>query len=466
MRFKKTWNHFMKNRINRARLAALLALALTIPLAGGAAEPSGVHWPSFRGAQAKGVAEAGSAPEKWNVEKQENIRWKTPIAGLGHSCPVIWGDRLFVTSAVTEQGEAALKVGLYGDIQPVNEAVKHSWMLFCLNKTNGNILWRQTAQEGIPKIKRHPKASHASSTPATDGRHVVTFFGAEGLFCFDVNGKLLWQKDLGPLDSGYFRVPSAQWGFASSPVIHENRVIVQCDVQTNSFLAAFEITDGKEIWRTPRNEVPTWSSPTVEISEGRAQVIANGYRHIGGYDVRTGKELWKLKGGGDIPVPTPVVAHGLVFITSAHGGMAPIYAIRTSAAGDLTLASDQSTNQFMAWSQRTRGNYMQTPIVCGDYLYCCNDAGVLGCYNAKTGQNIYLERLGTGTSGFTASAIAAAQKVYFTSEQGTVHVVKAGPKFEVLSRNELGETCMATPAISEGALFFRTRHHLVMVAEK
>ncbi|PYI82348.1 MAG: hypothetical protein DME26_17970 [Verrucomicrobia bacterium] len=192
--------------------------------------------------------------------------------------------------------------------------------------------------------------------------------------------------------------------------------------------------------------------------------MVNGHKHIGGYDLRTGKELWKMRGGGDIPVPTPVEAHGLIFITSAHGPLAPIYAIRLGAVGDITLVSGSSTNAHVAWSMTRRGNYMQTPIVVGDYLYCCNDAGALACYNARTGENLYLERLGSGGAGFTASAVAADGKIYCTSEQGTVHVVKAGPKFEVLAKNELGEICMATPAISEGAMFYRTQHHLIAIS--
>ncbi|MBM3832928.1 MAG: pyrrolo-quinoline quinone [Verrucomicrobia bacterium] len=431
-----------------------------------AAASEGANWPSFRGPQATGVAEGHKTPEKWDVERGGNTRWKTRIPGLGHSCPVIWENRLFVTTAATESDDANLRIGLYGDIQPVTESFEHRWTVYCLNKTNGSVLWKEVAHTGIPKIKRHPKSSHANSTPATDGKHVVAFFGAEGLFCFDMDGKRLWQKELGPLDSGYFVVPAAQWGFASSPIIHQDRVIVQCDVQTNSFLAAFEIKDGKEVWRTRRADVPTWSTPTIETGTGRTQILINGFKHTGGYDFATGKEIWKLTGGGDIPVPTPIVAHGLTFMTSSHGPVRPIYAIRNEAKGDITLASGQSTNQYIVWSQTRGGNYMQTPIVYGDYLYCSNDAGVLACYRAKTGENLYTERLGDGRSGFTASAVAADQKIYFTSEQGTVSAIKAGPKFEVLARNEMGESCMATPAISGGALFFRTRHHVVMVAEK
>jgi len=435
----------------------VLLLLATRHSVGGA--PSGVHWPSFRGPQASGVAEGFKTPEHWT-----GFKWRTPIPGLGHSSPVIWGDRIFVTTAVSAKADEPLKLGLYGDIESVADNASQSWQVFCLNKKNGAILWKQTAHTGVPKSKRHPKSTHANSTPATDGWHVVCFFGAEGLFCYDVDGRLLWRKDFGMLDAGFFRVPGAQWGFGSSPVIHENRVLVQCDVQTNSFIAALDLEDGREIWRTPRQDVPTWTTPTVCVRPERAQVIANGYRHIGGYDLRTGQELWKLSNAGDIPVPTPVVADDLIFITSAHGRQSPIYAIRTDATGDITLRPGESTNAFIAWSVSRGGNYMQTPIVVGDHLYCGKDNGVVTCFTARIGRQQFSERLGPGGSGFTASPVAADGKIYFTSEAGTVFVLQAGPQFQVLSTQELGESCMATPAISEGALYFRTRSHVVAVA--
>jgi outer membrane protein assembly factor BamB len=212
--------------------------------------------------------------------------------------------------------------------------------------------------------------------------------------------------------------------------------------------------------------VPTWSTPTIHTAGGRAQLIVNGYKHIGGYDLRTGKELWRLQGGGDIPVPTPVIAHNLVFITNAHGRMAPIYAIRTSAAGDISLQGEETTNSHVAWSRPRDGGYMQTPLVYGDHLYVCRDNGVLSCYEAKTGSRLYEERLGTGRTGFTASPIAADGKLYFTSEYGDIYVVRAGPKFALLAVNPMGEICMATPAISAGTLYFRTQGHIVAIAER
>lgn len=447
------------SRIVRPRLAWHLA---AVGLVVGAAP--GQNWPQFRGEQASGVSEGKPTPVDWSIESGRNVRWKTAIPGLGHSSPVAWGERIYLTTAVRDaDAEAPLKVGLYGDIEPVSDEGPHRWQVLCVERGSGAIVWTQTACQGVPKIKRHPKSTHANSTPATDGRHVVAFFGSEGLFCYDADGKLLWKLDLGLLDSGYYVVPGAQWAFGSSPVIFDEMVIVQCDVQGESFLAAYHLRDGRELWRTRRAEVPTWSTPTVHRVGDRTLVLVNGYRHIGGYDARTGAEVWRLTGGGDIPVPTPVVAHDLVFITNAHGPMHPVYAVRLTATGDVTPASEQDPGPAVAWWRRTRGNYMQTPLVYGDLLYCCRDDGILSVFQARSGESIYRKRLGSGGSGFTASPVAADGKVYFTSEEGEVFVVKAGATFELLATNPLGEVCMATPAISDGTLYFRTRGHLIAI---
>ena len=455
--------------MNRSALrsaAIFLILAALLSASPGKAPAPEIHWPMFRGPNASGIAEGFATPTQWNVPAGENVKWKTPIPGLGHSSPIIWGNQLFITTAVSGQKDAKLRVGLYGDIASVQDDTSHRWMVYCLDKQTGKILWEQVAYTGVPKIKRHTKSTHASSTPATDGERVVAMFGSEGLYCYDMKGKLLWKKDLGVLDSGFYMVPSAQWEFGSSPIIFEDKVFLQCDVQKDSFVAAFSLKDGSEIWRTPRQDVPTWSSPTVHRSGDRTLLLINGYKHIGGYDAATGKEIWRLKGGGDIPVPTPIVAHDLVFITNAHGRLAPIYAIRLDATGDISLEENATSNKYVAWSIPRDGAYMITPLVYGDYLYSCKNNGVIYCFDAKTGARIYQERLGDGTTGFTASPVAAAGKLYFSSEDGDIYTIKAGPKFEVLAKNAMGEICMATPAISEGILYFRTQGHVVAIAER
>jgi outer membrane protein assembly factor BamB len=450
--------------------AALTALTLTSALMAVQAQTGkkGVDWPAFRGANAAGIAEGFATPTTWKADETsgaKNVHWKTPIPGLAHSSPIVWGNKLFVLTAVSGQEKPELKVGLYGSGDSANDSTEHQWKVYCLDKKTGKILWERVAHKGVPKIKRHTKATQANSTCATDGKHLLAFFGSEGLYCYDLNGKLLWKKDLGTFQSGPYNAPTLEWGTASSPIIHEDRVIVQCDALNTAFLTALDIKNGNEIWRTKREEVTTWSTPTLYRNGKQAQIIVNGWKHIGGYDAATGKELWKMAGGGDIPVPTPVVAHDLIFIANAHGRQAPIYAIRPNATGDISLKPDETTNTHIAWSEMRNGAYMQTPLIYGDYVYSCRDNGALNCYEAKTGKRVYQERLGTGRTGFSASPVAADGKLYFTSEEGDIYVLKAGPEFKVLATNPMGEVCMATPAISEGVLYFRTQGHLVAIAE-
>ena len=443
---------------------AIFGLILLITIPSLAAQANDVHWPSFRGHGALGLSEGYPVPAEWDVASGKNILWKTRVPGLSHSSPVIWGNTVFLTTTVTDgRDDDELKVGLYGAIEPVEENDAVSFKVLAFDKKSGKMLWERVAHHGVPKIKRHPKATHSNSTPVTDGRHLVAFFGSEGLYTYDFKGNLLWKKDFGVLDSGFFRVPTAQWGFASSPIIHDGKIILQVDVQENSFVAALDLETGRELWRTARQDVPTWSTPAVHVEAGRTQVILNGYRHIGGYDLENGKELWRLEGGGDIPVPTPIVDRGLIFITNAHGRMAPIYAIRTDVAGEIRASAEGESSPAIVWSDLGRsGAYMQTPLVVDGYLYVCRDNGVLTAYRATTGQQIYRERLGGG-GGFSASGVSADGKLFYTSEEGDVYVVKAGSEFQLLATNALEETTMATPAVSEGVLFFRSRGHLIAV---
>jgi outer membrane protein assembly factor BamB len=449
--------------MTRQALVGLL-LALWLPVESLARGRTATNdWPQFRGQRAVGIADHRQLPETWNIETGSNIKWKTAIPGLGHASPIVLGGCVFIVTAESRDNESPLRVGVYGDIASVPTEHSHRWLLLCLSKHTGRVLWKRTILERVPQVKRHTKASHANSTPVTDGVHVVVFLGAEGLYCYDRCGNLCWKKDLGLLDSGYYVVPAAQWGFGSSPIIYQNMVIVQCDVQQGSFLAAFDVTSGRELWRTAREDVPTWSTPTIFEGNTRTELVVNGYKHAGGYDPWTGKELWRLSGGGDIPVPTPIGAHGLIFLSSAHGGKRPLQAIRLGATGDITPQNDSELGRHIAWHLPRGGIYMQTPIVHGDYLYACADNGLLNCYEAQTGKHIYRERLGKGASGFTASAVAGDGKLYFTSENGDIYVVKAGPKFNLLATNAMHEVCMATPAISDGNLIVRTQEHVYAI---
>jgi outer membrane protein assembly factor BamB len=440
-----------------------VALALHLPSAAPAA-----HWPQYRGPAASGVDASTALPTTWNVDTGENIRWQTPIPGLAHASPIVWGDRVYVATAVQAK-KAELKVGLYGNIDSVKEKDPVQWRLLALEKSTGRVLWNVLGLEAVPRVMRHTKATHCNSTPATDGKHIVAIFGSEGLFCFDTAGQLVWKKDLGPMDSGYFQVPAAQWGFASSPVIHDGKVVVLCDVQKDSFLAVFDLADGRELWRTARQDVPTWSTPAIVTAAGRTQIAVNGWHHTGGYEFATGRELWKLDGGGDIPVPTPISAHGLIYFTSAHGRLRPIRAIRPDASGDITPSETDQPNpasKAIAWNHDKKGNYMQTPIVVGDLLFACADIGLLTCFDAKTGEVRYSERVSKTSEGYTASPVSDGRHLYIASELGNVFVVPASATFSVVATNKLDATCLSTPAISDGALFFRTSEKLIAVGAK
>ena len=422
------------------------------------------NWPQFRGPGATGVSEGQAKPVKWDASTSQNVRWKTPIPGLSHSSPVVWGNKVFVTTAVNSVKDET-RFGLYGDVEPVKDDPQHAWKVFAIDKSTGQILWERTAYEGIPKVKRHPKSSHAASTPATDGKYLIANFGSEGLYAYDLNGNLMWKQDLGVLDAGWFYDVDYQWEYGSSPVIYKNLVIIQADIQKNSFIAAYDIETGKQVWKTLREEIPSWGSPTVYEGKLRAELITVGPKAIRGYDPLTGHELWKLGPMSEITTPTPFVAHDLIFVTSGYAPIQPIYAIRPGGNGDLTLKDGKESSDFIAWSKQRGGPYMPTPIAYGELLYTCSNQGVLTAYNAKTGERVYQERLGGTGGAFTASPVASDGKLYFSSEDGDVFVVKAGPKYEFLSKNPVGEVMMATPAISDGLVIVRTVSHLFAFGE-
>ena len=425
-------------------------------------------WPQFRGPGAGGVDSSHPLPVSWNVDTGSNVLWSASIPGLAHSAPIAKDGRIYVaTASAVGAKESDLKVGLYGDIEPVQEKTPYQWRLLALEQGSGRVLWDSVGYEGVPRVKRHPKSSHCNSTPATDGKRIVAILGSEGLFCFDTEGKPVWKTDLGPMDSGYYAVPSAQWGFASSPVIFENRVIVLCDVQTNSFLASYDLASGKQIWRTARNDVPTWGTPAVVPTPAGPSIVVNGWHHSGGYDFNTGKETWRLEGGGDIPVPTPLYHDGLIYLTSAHGQLRPMRAIRPDATGNVTAPQPSGTNAAIAWVHPRQGNYMQTPVVVSNRVYSCADWGVVTCFDAKSGAIAFSERLGNGAEGFTASPVSDGTHIFFPSETGRVFVVAAGtPQLTVVATNTLGETSMATPAIADGILLFHTRTKLLALKQK
>jgi outer membrane protein assembly factor BamB len=346
-----------------------------------------------------------------------------------------------------------------GSGDSADEKGEWEWKVLCLDKKNGQVLWDKTAHRGEPKFKRHTKATHANCTPATDGRHVAAFFASEGLYCFDVRGELRWKKDLGPLNAAPAGAPDLQWGFAGSPILHDGKVIVQCDVIGSSFWAVFDAKDGRELRRVTRNDDPTWCTPSVHVGKDVTQLICNGYKRIAGYNLATGDELWHLQGGGDVPVPRPVIT-GERFILTAGHGKSPIFAVRADARGDLT-PTDDSKPEGLAWWHKVHGSYMPTPIVVQGLVFVANDNGILTALDAGTGEKVFRERLpGSAASTYSASAVAADGRLYVTSESGQVDVIRAARTFEVLASNQMGEVCMATPAISDGLLLVRGTKHL------
>jgi outer membrane protein assembly factor BamB len=434
-------------------------LCLLAAIAAVSAQSSDGNWPQFRGRQASGGAEGHILPVRWNVKTGEHIKWRTSVPGLGLSSPVIWGDKLFLSTAVSEDDNGDLRLGLYGDIAPVEDESEHIWKVLCYDKNTGDLLWEREVHRGIPKVKRHTKSSHANSTLATDGERLIAFFGSEGLYCLDLNGKVLWSKDFGKLDAGYFKMPDAQWEFGNSPVIHSGHAIVLADAQENGFLSSFRLSDGKQAWRVERSDVPTWGAPLVVSTGDTTQVVVNGFKHAGGYDFESGKELWRVDGGGDVPVPTPINGDGLFFLTNAHGNLSPVYAVSHGQRGSIKLTNDSS--EGLAWVARRIGSYMQTPLLYGDLLYVSRWNGIQVCLRPQSGEIVYRERLAPGA--FTASPVAGDGKIYIASEEGDVYVVATGETYRLLATNRVGEPLLATPAISQGTLYFRTAQSLIAV---
>ena len=433
------------------------------------ARPATINWPSFRGADGEGIAD-GKIVDSWNADASEgairNIRWSTEIPGLSHSSPTIWGNRLFVTTAISAAGPAKLKLAIHDPGTPADDNGPQTWIVYCLDKNSGKILWQRTAAQGLPKSPRHTKATHANATIATDGRRLIVYLGSEGVYCYDLDGNLQWKKDLGTFDAGPVGY-DLQWGTASSPVLFEDKVVLQCDQKKGSFLVILAAKDGAELWRTSREGTSSqsWATPAVVRSAGRTQIVCSGWPYVAGYDWNSGKELWRLKQGGDLPVSTPIFSHGLIYVMSSHSGPTPLFAVRPEASGDITPQGSATTSSGVAWSEPHNLSSMVTPLVLGDLLYSLGDNGVFKVFDAKSGALRYTQRLGSGLTGFTASPIAIGSKILFASEEGEVYVVKAGAQYELLSKNSMGEMVLATPAVSEDVLFFRTRGHVVAIGE-
>ena len=420
-------------------------------------------WSGFRGENASGNGDGQGAVTEWDVDAKTNIRWKTPIPGFAIASPIVSGNKVFVVSAISSKGDTTFRTGLYGDVKPVEDLSEHTWKIYGLDKATGRILWEQVAFTGVPKVKRHTKSTQANSTPVTDGRHVVAVFGSIGLLAaWDVDGKPLWTRDIGVIDNGWFFDPTYQWGHSSSPIIHDGKVIVQADGQKNSFIAAYDVGSGKQVWKTDRDEISTWGTPTVFTAAGKTHIVTNGTT-VRAYDPATGALNWTLGPNSEVTVGTPVVGGGLVFVTGGYPPVRPIYAIKPTASGDISLPKDATSSEVVAWSNLA-GTYIPTPLFYQGILYTCGNDGILTAYDAATGERIYRARVGGGGS-FAASPIAADGRLYFANEDGDVIVVRAGRKYEEITKNEMKEVIMSTPAISDGMIVVRTLGHIYGIGE-
>jgi outer membrane protein assembly factor BamB/protein tyrosine phosphatase (PTP) superfamily phosphohydrolase (DUF442 family) len=430
------------------------------------AAPLKGSWPSFRGPQASGVADKQNLPDQWNAKTGENILWHTKIPGLAHSSPVVWGKRVFVTSAVSSDPKATFKPGLYGDGDASKDQSQHRWVIYALDKETGKIIWERDAYKGEPREKRHIKATYANSTPATDGRIVVAWFGSQGLHTYDVNGRFLWKVDLGRLDAGAYDIPTYEWGTASSPIIWKDLVILQCDTQDDSFIIAFNAKTGATVWKTDREEVPSWGSPTVVTTSKGEELVTNASNFIRGYDPRTGKELWRLGRSSKITAPTPIFADDMLVVVSGRGPERPIFVVKAGARGDITLPDGKLSSDAVLWSRTGRGSYMPTPLIYDGILYVLANNGTFDAYNLRTGDELYRQRLPVIGSGFSASPVAADGKIYLSNEDGEIIVVAAGQKFSHIATNTMGELLMATPALSDGVMYVRSAESLFAVGKK
>ena len=427
--------------------------------------PNG-SWPSFRGQQASGVAERQNLPDRWDGKTGENILWRTPIPGLAHSSPVVWGNRIFVTSASSSDRNASFRPGLYGDGDASKDRSPQRWIIYALDKRTGKVLWERVAHQGVPAEKRHIKSTYANSTPATDGRIVVAWFGSQGVFAYDVSGRFLWKVELGRLDLGAYDIPTYEWGPASSPIIWNNLVILQCDTQSDSFILALDADTGKTVWKTDREELPSWGTPTVAMTSVGPVLVANASNFIRGYDPRTGKELWRLGGSSKITAPTPVFSDDMFAVVSGRGPERPIFVVKAEARGDLTLPEGKSNSDVITWSRTGRGSYMPTPLIYNGILYVLGNNGLLDAYNLRTGEELYRQRLPVVGSGFSASPVASDGKLYLSNEDGEMLVIAAGQKFTHVATNSMGELLMATPALSDGVMYVRSSASLFAIGRK
>ena len=409
------------------------------------------NWAQFRGPGALGVSSNPGLPEKWSPT--ENVLWKQEIPGRGWSSPVVWGNRIFLTTAINEGKTEAPRKGLYFGGERKATRDTHHWKVLCMDLESGKVLWEKLARKGKPQGSIHIKNSYATETPVTDGERVYAYFGNHGLYCYTMDGDLLWSKDWPA------RKTRHGWGLAASPVLYRDRLYVVNDNDEQSFLVALDKRTGREIWRKKRDEKSNWATPYIWENELRTEIITSGTQKVRAYDL-DGNELYRFGGNSSITIATPYSQFGLLYITSGYVGdrKKPIFAIRPGASGDISLPSGRNSSEFVAWCQRRAGPYNPSTIVYGDLLYVLLDRGIAACYEARTGKVAYDPvRLADGRA-FTSSPWAYNGKVFYLNEFGTTYVLEAGQKFKLSHTNKLlaDDMCMATPAIAGDKLIIRT----------
>lgn len=420
------------------------------------------NWPQFRGPKSLGVSEGKNLPVTWSAT--QNVVWAAPIPGYGWSSPIIWGDKVFVTSVVKEGEVETPKKGLYfGGERPTPSKDVHRWFVHGIDWATGRSLWEKKVHEGPPASSIHLKNSYASETPVTDGENLYACFGNLGLFCLDLAGNEVWSRKLNS-----FKTRNG-WGTAASPVLHGDRIYVVNDNEEKSSVLALNKRTGRLIWSLDRDEKSNWATPYVWENEKRTELVAPGRNKVRSYDL-DGKLLWEMGGMSSIVIPTPFSQFGLLYVCSGYVGdkVRPIFAVRPGASGDISLKEGETSNEYVAWSQKTAAPYNPSPLIYGDNLYVLFDFGFLSCHDARTGREIYgKQRLNTdGTSGFTASPWAYDGRIFCLSEDGDTFVVSAGPQYRLEGRNSLGEMCMATPAIARDSLIIRTASKLYRIRDE
>jgi outer membrane protein assembly factor BamB len=434
--------------VKRESISIVLFFMLAASAARAADPAVDTRWAGWRGPGGQGVATGTGLPTEWSESK--NVAWKTPIPGKGHSSPVIWGDLVFLTTAIEGEVVPGAKAVQHLDegkefIHPdaVGADRTHKFEVLAIDAKTGKILWERVAFEGTPYDSAHRKASFASPTAVTDGKHVYAFFGSEGLYAYDFDGKLVWKAAMpGIANMGV--------GYGTSPVLHGGLVIVQCDEDggEKSFIAAYDATTGEEAWRVPRKIQVSWATPVIVRAGERDELVTAGTEWLIAYDPGTGKELWRSKGLESNAVPTPVVGKDVVVLTSGYPSKRAI-AIRPGGSGDIT-GSDR-----VLWTYDKGTAYVPSPILYGDFVYLVTDKGLMTCLDAKTGAVRYEGARPPVPATFMASPVAFDGKILLPSQDGDVFVIKAGPAHEVLRTNSLGEPISASPAIANGRIYIR-----------